>query len=483
MNYIIRKTQWFIDNRPEIFKFVSKLNQNKKHISVKAPVKSGKRFICILYALLNQTHKHFYLSALDRIDDRVQLDELNAYGIKTFLSKDIDDLVKDVVVAASDYDEVVVHLNESDYGTGNRQKMSEGIKQLVSIPNVRLILYSATNEEAEYSKFIGSAAVEEFIPPSTYHGYEWFLNQGLVQNATDFWDLENEALTDQGVECCEILKSSNKIFGVIRFTNQSKIKNSKFEKSIRDDYGFSVRWISAKKGEEYNWGRGFYEDVGIRDYENSNHKVLLVICQTANRSTEIGFHEHIAFWHDSERGRGTAYNTIIQAAGRVIHYDKGPMKPVSIIVYSDVEEWKRAAGQPNDSKRKGSLRMSVDKKSNKVYIREIIDRPLTISEYNALARKYNGREFPDIQHPKVSTNTVKDLVKSALQAKPTANSAQETHASVIHLDSYLPNSKNSWDRYVVPQNLQGKFVALILVESIDKSRKDFTTTKSMYEHM
>lgn len=32
------------ENLPEIFEFVSKMNQNKKPISVRASVKSGKRF-------------------------------------------------------------------------------------------------------------------------------------------------------------------------------------------------------------------------------------------------------------------------------------------------------------------------------------------------------------------------------------------------------------------------------------------------------
>lgn len=358
-----RDIRWFQENRPEIFEFVKNvvnkltISKEKKNAIVHAPVKCGKREIkeCIsIWITSSPETEHYYLCSLNRKDDKPQIEELKNYGFKPYVLKTRDDAREFFKSVTSDINQgkrVIIHINESDYGTGMKQNLNEAFnkEELHQYNNLHFILYSATNEESENSVFAHDCLQFSYEPPvNVYRGAQWFIKNNLIHDAGPFWNFLTDELTKQGKECLDLLKNDDtKAFGVVRLVDKdsetgsnfklAKTNKSKFEQEIRENYGFNVKFIDQENS--FSWFDGWLQFAD--DWLYHNKKTIFVICQTCTRSTEIGFHKLLSFWHDYRRG-DTSYQTSVQAEQRVIHYHDGHSENL-IHVFGYKDAWELSA--------------------------------------------------------------------------------------------------------------------------------------------
>lgn len=332
------------------------------HVVVAAKVKSGKRILKECLAVRNEVDKHknkdivhFYITKLDRRDITVQLDEMrDNYGIKVFkiqTKTSVEPLTSEARRTLNDGKCMWVHFDESDYGTAEFQLVSDFFKEFVEENDVRFIFYSATNEEVNFSDFTKYYPVSciAMKPGPDYKGALWYLENNLAKQATSFWNFDTNELTTQGKEAIEQLVNGDKLFGIVRFPSADQYgkisqKHHKAHKAflsvIEDQYGVKIRFIDGKQDNMFRWGKE--DEASWYGYVNNGKKVLLVLCQTCTRSTEVGFHKHICFWHDYRNGGKTPYNTRVQAYLRVAHYNPDGCK---IMLYVDLPTLKLEAGK------------------------------------------------------------------------------------------------------------------------------------------
>ena len=121
----------------EIFSYL----KSDKNVSVKAEEKSGKRQImeCI-HCLLELDSNEFrpvsvYVTALNRKDTKVQFVAQETYGTTSLVATRWNDLLGSIVTLLDDTEntKIYIHLDEDDYGTGDKQTMSKifGHKQIL----------------------------------------------------------------------------------------------------------------------------------------------------------------------------------------------------------------------------------------------------------------------------------------------------------------------------------------------------------------
>jgi hypothetical protein len=215
---------------------VQAIEQGKRRILVRAPVKSGKRQMVEYLAMrdnaTNPTRKHKFLTAWHRKADEDQRAELKCYGIEVFsgiTGKKKDDYNSKIRATLQSDPRVtlIIHIDECDHGSAERQVLAEIWKEWRDNANVIFILYSATPEEVIYSGEIDSENEEEemiedlviegvrfdYTPPETFCGPEKFLDAGLVHEARPFFEKALELgaahryrLTTQGRQLMDDLR-------------------------------------------------------------------------------------------------------------------------------------------------------------------------------------------------------------------------------------------------------------------------------------
>ena len=179
-----------------------------RNIIIPAGVKAGKLIIeIILKKITSSSFKHYHLSSLDRKDETIQLQEIKSIGIEVvnpkykpmrWLLEDIEFfLVKDPS------NRVIIHLNESDYGSGIKQLIADGYSTLFQNPRVIIIYYSATNAEVEESRIRPNSIVIPLQPSPNYRGPAFFLDNDLIHDAEPIWDAVQHMPTSQGEEILE----------------------------------------------------------------------------------------------------------------------------------------------------------------------------------------------------------------------------------------------------------------------------------------
>ena len=184
---------WFMSNRIELYNYINDKVRplNKKFKLVHAPVKSGKRGMVEIYSLLDNKSKHIFLTALHRIADVKQREELTSYGIDVFSvnnKKKKDLCIKKIDALLYKKEIVRIHLDELDFGCGDKQLLSNIWSKYKTNPNVYFILYSATIEVAK-REFLMVNNIEDFyecerfVPPISYFGIHKYL-----QNLCTFKD-------------------------------------------------------------------------------------------------------------------------------------------------------------------------------------------------------------------------------------------------------------------------------------------------------
>jgi hypothetical protein len=206
---------------------------NIKRILIHGQVKVGKREIVEYIALRDENGlicKHVFISSFHRKSDEGQRDELEEHNVKVFSinqRKKQLDAIQYIEHELENQMKIIIHWDECDYGTGDRQILANIYNTFRDEPNVFHILYSATPEEYMYSNeianennnqpfildFYETGIVLNYIPPHGYCGVSEFMNHGLVHDAQPFFEIvsnDEVILTNQGREIIESAKKTIK---------------------------------------------------------------------------------------------------------------------------------------------------------------------------------------------------------------------------------------------------------------------------------
>ena len=375
-----RKDQWDLAE-----KCVQDL-MNGKNISIKAEEKSGKRGImeCIHVILRlsyleddpffsNDEPKSIYVTALNRKDTKVQLDEQEKFGITSCIlrnaTKSNELLIKIIEIMKNERNTsmVYIHLDECDYGTGDKQSLSK----LYNHPKIsswkhmiKFITYSATPEELEKSDKVEVPdwSFHTFVPADTYFGAQKYLDNDLIYTPEEFFDgsritahgkgIIDEVKGNSPTESFEPLHPRNII--VVRVATGQLDLIKIIQSKLEEDNGCEIYIYDQQNGFEWGdprkWnklGKKTIEDECGDPLSYEYKTVVIFICQTCTRSTEINKlgHKRIYAWHDNRfMSDKKCYNTLSQAIGRVKHYTNGDENNIKL--YCDINVIKTTLGMP-----------------------------------------------------------------------------------------------------------------------------------------
>ena len=356
----------FRSTRPELFAYIKdKVHPfDNKFKLINAPVKSGKRAMVEIYSLLDKTSKHVFLTALHRRADEKQREEISSFGIQVYSvnnkeKKDrcityIDELLKKNEI-------IKIHLDELDFGCGNKQLLNYIWNKYKSIPNVFFVLYSATIEVAK-QEFLQVNNIEEFyecdryIPPTTYYGISNFISNAKFFQAVPFIRCNNNdhkiSVTKKGEELIKKLKdhtvdSSNKRHvAILRLAGNFKINGdqvSQFEimKENKDDiekeFNIRLRFVGSNDNTVEWDNQSYWEDL------ECTRPFLFIINQVSGRSTEWKCHPFLV-WYHTLRTDETPTGTITQDQERPVHYVCNYTDEINIEIYGDLACAKYSAG-------------------------------------------------------------------------------------------------------------------------------------------
>lgn len=410
---------WSIDMfqtyRPHVCSFVNTeiapLIRNKicKRILVRAPVKSGKRVIAEYIAMRDNSTQpvrvHAFISAWHRTADESQRLELGEHNLRVFsINSTINatECIRWILTQAAAGLQIVIHLDECDYGTGERQILGRVWRAVRDLSEVTAILYSATPEEVIFSEEINGGAEDDdmtaysqlvddmdnnglrvvytpvYYDPavSTITGFcgpSAFLDAGLVTEATPFYrttETGTVELTPQGRTIvqeflAQLETNPTRDILILRLSyvdpHVSPSKSAKDRKAFyqflqhfhlipelagfdclvdKDTTSFRVPSSMVSK-QRIEWPCSKY----WRRMATGDPK-LIVLDQTSTRSTEWKCHHRVYAVHDYRNS--IQFATVSQAQERVNHYADaygayGGFQPIH--VYGSVNTFKLSAGR------------------------------------------------------------------------------------------------------------------------------------------
>jgi hypothetical protein len=331
----------------------------------------------------NPRRMHCFVSAWNRVADKSQHEELVAYGLKVFVginatkAKACIDWINGQVAAGK---QVVVHLDECDHGSGEKQTLSKIWKAIRDNMSVAVILYSATPQEVLYSgevddpehtemveELMDDGQVFHYTPPDTFRGPKAFLEAGLVHEAKPFFHhaAHGCSLSEQGksiVAALRVAMATNRRRNVLvlRLSYMETSGASAARKENKSIYRFlrnidkfpelaDFLVIVDKSERVGHSARILQEQI---DWSNPNWWALkttdlplLVVCdQTSSRSTEWSCHDRVFAYHDYRNQ--LSFSVVSQAQERVNHFigeKYAEFQP--ILVYGSVKTWKLSAGE------------------------------------------------------------------------------------------------------------------------------------------
>ena len=405
--------------RPYITNFVDKnlvhLIENPENeirrICIHGEVKSGKREIVEYIAKRDEgslKRVHLFVSAFHRKADEPQRKELSNHNIKVCSiknKKDAEDAIELMRKYLREGKQIVIHVDECDYGTGSRQNLKMIYVQFKLCDSVITILYSATPEELLFSQDITQneddddfiAEIYEtgiriyYSPPETYCGAKKFLEEGLVSDAKPFFFKNADQTFELSSQACEIITEAKKnielyndeksearyfylkaqregnLLEAAKYekTSNKKIKNVvvlrlTYETSGTGSIGLFIKnkhlfpelentiVIVDKTDYKINdISQGIICETvqwSSREYwdQKVNDKLILIVHeQTSTRSTEWAFHDRIFATHDYRPN--ISYGTISQAQLRVAHYSPKYGEFQRICVYGHLKTFLFAA--------------------------------------------------------------------------------------------------------------------------------------------
>jgi hypothetical protein len=347
-----------------------------RRVVVRAPVKSGKREIVEYMAKRDESHtsprSHAFLSAWHRAADKDQRKELAEHNMKVFsINKKTaaDDCLKWIRAQIQLGKTVVIHLDECDHGSGDKQILGKVYKQVRELPQVFTILYSATPQEVLFSNDVKSTEEDEMLddmlygthveytPPAGYCGPARFLDEGLVVEAKPFFTLKPvPALTEQGREIIAGLKASTASGSRRNIVALRLTTSSGPGKSGKEIYQFlqNASRIPELQGVKIIVDKGDcdlatalkieWSDPSFWELMAGDRPLLVVMDQTSSRSTEWACHYRMYATHDYRTA--LQYAILSQAQERVNHYDikyAGGFQPIK--VYGHKKTFELSAGR------------------------------------------------------------------------------------------------------------------------------------------
>jgi hypothetical protein len=333
-----------------------------RRIVIRAPVKSGKREIVEYTAMRDGSsvpHRvHVFISAWHRIADEDQREELSKHNLKVFSivnNKKVDDCLQWLSTQIAGGKEVVIHLDECDHGSGQKQLLSKVWKHVRAQEKIMSILYSATPQEVLFSGEVDDVDYLEMIdeikeghvvkyepaPSTKFCGPAKFLQENLVTDAKPFFYSDLMKLSPQAKEILSDLRwnlatEPSRNIVVLRLSYSDlggkqgeRMKNKAIYQflqniksfpelegvSITVDKADNVGFTSPNfRTEAIQWSsRQYWEDRA------SGKPMIIVIDQTSSRSTEWACHDRIFATHDFRNV--LQFSTISQAQERVNHYE------------------------------------------------------------------------------------------------------------------------------------------------------------------
>jgi len=306
---------------------------------------------------------HAFISAFHRVADESQREELERHNMAVFSLRTganamaCCDWIRAQIAAGK---HVILHIDECDFGAGERQILGQVYRFARTREEVTSILYSATPQEVLYSgeveeeeyegminEFIHRGERIEYTPPATFCGPSRFLDQGLITDANPFFTKDGTILrlSEQGREIVANIRANveannRRNIGVLRLSysdlGAGRAANKKEQKAIyqfllnwksipelegfliiadKDDSGDSIPSSADVLTEKIKWSdrdkywRGKASDIPI----------LVVIDQTSSRSTEWTCHDRVSAYHDYRNS--PVFSTLSQAQERVNHYE------------------------------------------------------------------------------------------------------------------------------------------------------------------
>jgi hypothetical protein len=359
-------------------------------ILIRAPVKSGKREMVEYIAKRDEAHHparvHAFVSAFHRVSDETQRMELKNHNIYVFsltTQAKANQCIMWIEAQLAEDKQIVIHLDECDFASGERQILSILYSAIRINPNITTILYSATPQEVLFSGEIEDEEYQEmvdnmihtgerieYIPPESFCGPARFLDAGLVTEAKPFFrKYGNELeLTIQGREIITDLRahlSAGKTARnmIILRLSYVDLGGSRVErKENKAIYQFLKKWqtipelsgclVYADKGEKeipdssnilkekIQWSNRLYWEA-----KRSDIPIIIVIDQTSSRSTEWACHDRVFATHDYRNS--VIFSVLSQAQERVNHYETqnryDGFQPIKI--YGHLKTFQLSAGR------------------------------------------------------------------------------------------------------------------------------------------
>ena len=365
-----------------------------QRILIEAPVKSGKREMVEYLAMRDEAHNptrvHAFISAFHRVADENQRNELERHNLKIFsLTKklDVNKCLAWIQVVLNGGKHVVLHIDECDFGSGQRQMLSRIYLFIHNNEKVTIIMFSATPQEVLFSGEIEAPDEDDikyqtmiddiihtgeciiYIPPESFCGPQQYLEAGLITEAIPFFYKNDNSLSlsTQGRTIIEdlhassangsgrnilMLRLSYSDIGTTRSATHKSGKNCKHNKAIHQFLN-GIHTIPELKGciiyadkdekalhgvdgvllEKIQWAnKMFWEAL------RTDRPFIVVVDQTCSRSTELACHDRLFALHDF-RNKVT-FSTSSQAMERVNHYTDryGRFQPIRVYGHKNTFE-------------------------------------------------------------------------------------------------------------------------------------------------
>jgi hypothetical protein len=449
---------WFSINRSEIVAFgndvILQIQAGKRHIAIKAPVKSGKReiveYISARSKQLGMKNSMFYNTALNRKDVKSQKEELEKYKINTHCISG-EKQCYDAIEAIELSDSSISCIDECDYGSGKRQKMAPLFNKFIDIVPHVFLYFSATIEETSVSAIKNRPDFHqmEFIPPPTYRGAKWFLDNGLVFPPSSFFEKDdggNISFTEHAFNVIRECVTPDRNVCVVRVSGG--IRTSSFHPDVvKNDL---QNKLNLRIPGEKPWEIVVGDEKYIIEWENNriaksytilkDNRVVIVISQTCTRGTDLKYwHAGLAFWHDSRKAEKSNANTLAQAFLRVAHYGEeghhirlyADERLIRYVIDDDFDEYSKSGGKAPTRTKKFEL---------------LVDGVRTTTLVSTPASMY-GSNLDRAVHQKGSTHIIKfeitDEEKSTFESDNMLNILRNHNEDAyIKYKSYEPHCWN-----------------------------------------
>jgi hypothetical protein len=538
--------------RPEQYAVIKQITNDIKALSpgqgmngvLRAPVKFGKKEAIQGLALMNKERQVYVLTNFNLIEVKIQADELRAHPFCCecyFGTKDMNDFIEKAKkngIGGIPKNAIIV-VDECDYGSGNRSKLTKAFRTLLEQENYVFLFVSATTSELEFipeAQFIFKFYEPEV--PATYFGFKQFREAGLLHQAhpaviggkitphfeavIEPWKTEKTFafLRLSGREYANAVKPGSPFVKFLKERNieiipvnertifdVSPLMSIKIQINIEGKEELVPNWFSLH--EERNAPRTPEEKRKLynspeEERLKATRRYLIIAKQKISRSTEIGFHPLIAFWHDyrKEGPNSTNHDTIIQASGRPIHYtttyDENSMyfttiwhgqKP-EIHLYTCLNTIETYLGDMTFAQlaektgRKPNLRTSIGKTETTEWefvrwdisesIHEANEKCTTI--HSVTGEKLHFDKGRDI------ANTERNLAENLLNKKMTT-SQDNGNFYKLNGPGKSPEHKEAWEKLMNLPEFKGKegyYVHAVFKQVLSTETEPVTSLKSGY---